>query len=249
MKRDTPPGASRRACFECGGLVGPDVPLPRQRCVSAAPRCAQTAGVDGASPGSRPVLGYSGKGVSRRRPGANHACRDRDAASPCGSNANRPCRDRVSAASLCGAGASRLRRDRDAASLCGLGANVCLRRDRNARASGAAPLRCAPSAVAGLCGRREVEAAGSCLDLGDVDSFSACFQPCMSPIDRHRLVSDVVDGRCTLHACVSTDSCVSGHGNSPGVGHVNSCMGIHANSRGASAHGNSRMERGREVLG
>ena len=52
---------------------------------------------------------------------------------------------------------------------------------------------------AGLRGRREVEAAGSCLDLGESD-FSACFQPCMSPIDSHRLVSDVVDGRCTLHA-------------------------------------------------
>ena len=32
------------------------------------------------------------------------------------------------------------------------------------------------------------------------DSFSACFQTCMSPIDRHRLVSDIFDGRCTLHA-------------------------------------------------
>ena len=49
-KRDTPPGASCRACFQCGGLVGPDVPLPRQRRVCAAPRCAQIAGVDGASP-------------------------------------------------------------------------------------------------------------------------------------------------------------------------------------------------------
>ena len=166
VKRDTPLAASRRACFQCGGLVGPDVPLPRQR------------------------------------------------------GANRPCRDRVSAASPCW-----------------LGAHACLRRDHDARALGAAPLFC------------QMEAAGCCLDLGDSDSFSACFQPCMSPIDRHRLVSDVVDGRCTLHARGSTNSCGSGHGNSPGVEHVNSCMGIHADSRGASAHGNSRLERGREVSG
>ena len=72
-----------------------------------------------------------------------------------------------------------------------------------------------------LRGRRELEAAGSCLDLGDVDSFSACFQPCMSPFDRHPLVSDVVDGRCMLHA----RGCGSGHGKSPGVEHVSSCTG------------------------
>ena len=40
-----------------------------------------------------------------------------------------------------------------------------------------------------------------------------------------------------------------GHGNSHHVGHTNSCMGIHANSGGASAHGNSRVERRREVSG
>ena len=45
-------------------------------------------------------------------------------------------------------GARRLRRDRDAASPCGFGANLCLRRDHDARAVGAAPLRCAPPAVA-----------------------------------------------------------------------------------------------------
>ena len=67
-----PPGGSRRACFQCGGLVGPDVPLPRQR------------------------------------------------------GANRPCRDRVSAASPCV-----------------LGAHAFLRCDHDARALGAAPLRCA----------------------------------------------------------------------------------------------------------
>ena len=33
------------------------------------------------------------------------------------------------------------------------------------------------------------------------------------------------------------------------VGHTNSCMGVHANSGGASAHWNSRVERGREVPG
>ena len=69
----------------------------------------------------------------------------------------------------------------------------------------------------------------------------------MSPIDRHRLVFDVVDGRCTLHAHGSTNSCGSGHGNSLGVGHVNSW--VHANSRGASAHGNSHVGRGRGVPG
>ena len=93
----------------------------------------------------------------------------------------------------------------------------------------------------------EAKAAGCRLHLGDVDSFSACFLPCKSPIDRHRLVSDVVDGRCTLHARLSTNSCVIGHGNSHHVVRTDSCMGIHANSRGASAHGNSRIERGHEV--
>ena len=40
-----------------------------------------------------------------------------------------------------------------------------------------------------------------------------------------------------------------GHGNSPGVGHVDSCTGVHAGSSGASAHGNSRVGRGLEVCG
>ena len=71
----------------------------------------------------------------------------------------------------------------------------------------------------------EAKAAGCSLHLGDVDSFSACFLPCMSPIDRHRFVSDIVDGRCTLHARLSTNSCGIGHGNSHHVGHINSCMG------------------------
>ena len=39
------------------------------------------------------------------------------------------------------------------------------------------------------------------------DFFSACFQTCMSLVDRHRLVSDTFDGRCTLHAHGSTNSC------------------------------------------
>ena len=51
----------------------------------------------------------------------------------------------------------------------------------------------------------EAKAAGCSLHLDDVDSFSACFLPCMSPIDRHRLVSDVLDGRSTLHARLSTN--------------------------------------------
>ena len=53
----------------------------------------------------------------------------------------------------------------------------------------------------------EAKAAGCSLHLGDVDSFSSCFLPCMAPIDRHHLVSDVIDGRCTLHARLSTNSC------------------------------------------
>ena len=87
----------------------------------------------------------------------------------------RPHCDRVFAAFPDGSGASRLRRDRDAASPRGLGANVCLRRDYDACAVGAVPLRYAPPVVAGLRGRREVEAAVSCLDL-DVSDFSACHQ-------------------------------------------------------------------------
>ena len=143
----------------------------------------------------RPISGYSA-GVSHRQPGANPAGCDRGAASlwPCGANRFR--RDRAFAAAGV-SGARRLRRDRDAASPCGFGANLCLRRDPDARAAGAAPLRCAPPAVARLRGQREVEAAGRCLDVVDSD-FSLLFQPCMSPIDRHRLVSDVVDGRCTF---------------------------------------------------
>ena len=70
MKRDTPPGALRRACVQCGGLVGPDVSLLRQRCVCAASsRRAQTADVDGGSPGLCPMRGCSVSGGSRRRPG------------------------------------------------------------------------------------------------------------------------------------------------------------------------------------
>ena len=71
----------------------------------------------------------------------------------------------------------------------------------------------------------------------------------MSPIDRHRLVSDVLDGRCMLHARLNTNSFGIGHGNSHCVGHNNSCTGIHANSGCANAHWDSRMERGREVAG
>ena len=229
VKRDTPPGAS---CRWCSGLVGAEV-QSRQRCVC------------GLSPGLRPVSGYSAR-VCRRQPGANPAGCDRGAASLVPGGANRFRRVRAFAAAGGVSGARRLRHDRDVASPCGFGSNLCLRRDPDARAVGAAPLRCAPPAVARLRGQREVEAAGSCLDVVDSD-FSSLFQPCMSPIDRHRLVPDVVDGRCTLHARLSTNSCGIGHGNSHCVGHINSCMGIHANSGGANAHGNSRMERGCEV--
>ena len=159
----------------------------------------------------------------------------RDATSP-GNGANRFRRARVLSAA--GGASGVQRRDCDAASPGGSGANLCLRRDLDASAVGAAPLRCAPPAVARLRGLRE--AAGRVVD----SDFASLFQPCMSPIDRHRHVSDVFDD-----ARLSTNSCVMGHGNSQHVGHDNSCMEIHANSRGAIAHGNSRVERGREVSG
>ena len=223
MKRDTPPGAS---CRSCGGLVGAE-----QRCVC------------GPSRGLHPFSGYSA-GVSRRQPGANPAGCDRGAASPVPRGVNRFRRARALFAAG-GVSGARRRRDCDAVSPGWSGANLCLRRDPDALAVGAAPLSCAPPAVARLRGQREAEAAGSVVDSG----FSSPFQPCMSPIDRHRLVSDVIDERCTLHARLSTNSCVKGHGNSHHVGHTNSCMGIHANSGDASAHGKSRVERGREVSG
>ena len=224
VKRGTPPGAS---CRSFGGLVGAEV-QSRQRC-------------DCGSPGLRPFSGYSA-GVSRRQPGANPAGCDRDAASP-GNGANRFRRAR--AFSAAGGVSGARRRDCDAASPGGSGANLCLRRDPDALAVGAAPLRCAPPAVARLRGQREAEAAGGVVD----SDFSSLFQPCMSPIDRHRRVSDVIDGRCTLHGRLSTNSCVMEHGNSHHVGYTNSCMGIRANSGGANAHENSRVERGREVSG
>ena len=185
-----------------------------------------------------PLSGYSA-GVSRRQPGAHPAGCDRGAASPvpCGANRFRRARALAAAGGVSGA---RQRRDCDAASPGGPGANLCLRRDLDALAVGAAP-----PTVARLRGQCEAEAAGSVVD----SDFSSLFQPCMSPIDRHRHVFDVVDGRCTLHARLSTNSCGIGHGNSHCVEHTNSCMGIHANSGGANAHGNSRMERGREVSG
>ena len=136
--------------------------------------------------------------LSRRQPGANPAGCDRDAASP-GNGANRFRRARALFAAGGGSGARR--RDCDAASPGGPGANLCLRRDPDALAVGAAPLRCALPAVARLRGQREAEAAGSVVD----SDFSSLFQPRMSPIDRHRRVSDVIDGRCTLHARLMRD--------------------------------------------
>ena len=41
----------------------------------------------------------------------------------------------------------------------------------------------------------------------DKDVFSSCFRQGLSPIDRHRLVSDVIHGRCTSSAPVHTNSC------------------------------------------
>ena len=201
VKRDTPPGAS---CRSCGGLVGAEA-HSRQRCVCCSPGLRYSAG------------------VSRRQPGADPAGCDRDAASP-GNGANRFCRAR--ALSAAGGVSGARRRDCDAASPGGSGADLCLHRDLDAFAVGAAFLRCAPPAVARLRGQREVEAAGSVVD----SDFASLFQPCMSPIDRHRHVSDVFDGRCTLHARLSTNSCVMGYGNSQHVGtiiHVWGYMLIH----------------------
>ena len=120
--------------------------------------------------------------------------------------------------------------------------------------AGRPPPLCPPVRTAGVQPAQragaEAKAAGCCLHFGDVDSFSACFLPCRSPIDHHRLVSDVLDGRCTLHARLSTNSCVIGAWEFTTYGtrliHVWGCMLIHG---GAIAHGNSRMERGREVSG
>ena len=85
VERDTPPGALRRACLQCGGLVGPDVPLLRQRCGCAGPsrRGVQTADVDGAALGLCPLRGCSDSEVSRRLPGATVRLR-RDRAAPAG---------------------------------------------------------------------------------------------------------------------------------------------------------------------
>ena len=47
-----------------------------------------------------------------------------------------------------------------------------------------------------------------------IPSFVCHFQPCMSPIDRVRFVSDVFHGRCTSHAAL-------GGTNSGGVVHDN----------------------------
>ena len=79
--------------------------------------------------------------------------------------------------------------------------------------------------------------------------FSSCFQPCWSPIDRHRLVSDVIHASCTSVAPVCTKSCGDGHGNSFGIVHGRSCIWVHANSSGTNACGNSRMERGHDDRG
>ena len=86
----------------------------------------------------------------------------------------------------------------------------------------------------------------------DADVFSSSFQTCMSPIDRHRLVSDVVHGRCTSLALVGTNSCGDGDGNSFGTVHDNSCgmltqvartrTGIHVWNVVMTAVGNEAVE-------
>ena len=90
----------------------------------------------------------------------------------------------------------------------GLGGARAVRPAQYAELGGARAVPPAQRAGVELRRRRQV----CSLHRGDVDSFSACFLPCMSPIDRHRLVSDVLDGRCTLLARLSTNSCGIGQG-------------------------------------
>ena len=153
-----------------------------------------------------------------------------------------------SAAVPLGAGGvdSRLRRDfaapaRCAASLFGVGADPRLRRDPASPAGD-----CASAVGANLRLRRDYAApAGGCNQVDvEFDWFSSSFQPCMSPIDRHRFVSDVLHGRCASVAPVGTNSCGVGHGNASGVVHDNSCVVVHASSSGTYTYGNSRVKRG-----
>ena len=63
-------------------------------------------------------------------------------------------------------------------------------------------------------------------------SFARAFRPSLSPIDRVRLVSDMLHGRCTSRAFLGgTNSC--------GLVHGNSCGDVHANLCGVDAHRNS----------
>ena len=100
----------------------------------------------------------------------------------------------------------RLRRDFAApAGVCASGQGAdSLRRDRAALAG---------CKALGLCGQVDV----------DRDVFSSCFQQCLSPSDRHRLVSDVIHGRCTSVALVCTMHAGVGMGIRLGlcvIGHV-----------------------------
>ena len=90
------------------------------------------------------------------------------------------------------------------------GASLRLCRDYAAPAGGVAAL---PGVEANPRLRRDCAALAGCKASGcsqvdvELDSFSSCSQPCMSPLDRHRLVSDALHGRCTSVAPVDTNSC------------------------------------------
>ena len=179
----------------------------------------------------------------------------------CGTETNpRVCRDLAAtaggAATPFAAGASsRLRRGR--AALPGLAGSVA-----EVFGSRGLPRLCRDSAApAGVCAegsgarsrpRPDRAALAGCKASGlgrqvdvDADVFSSFFQTCRSPIDRHRLVSDVVHGRCTSLALVGTNLCGVGHGKCLKI-HV---VEIHANSSGTHTYGNSRVERGHEGCG
>ena len=95
---------------------------------------------------------------------------------------------------------------------------------------------CECAALAGgVLGRRKTfELRRQVIEVDHDSSFACHFQPCMSPIDRHRFVSDALHGRCTSYAA---------------LGGTNPCRVVHINSCGTRAHGISRLNRGREDLG
>ena len=72
------------------------------------------------------------------------------------------------------------------------------------------------------------------VDSESDSSFVRHSQPCMSPDDPDRFVTDMFHWRCTSHAA---------------LGGTNSCGVVHHNSCGASARGNSLANRDQGVVG